>query len=210
MKFDLHTHSTHSVDAVMTAQELVDALVKAGIDGFALTDHNTVAGIRKARAAAKKAGLEFIPGIEVSALRGHILGLGIEENIPRGLPAEEVVDRIHGAGGLAIAAHPYDILRQRLGDLVKELPFDAVETANGKTIYGNARARRVAEELNAAQTGGSDAHAAYEVGSAWTECDDPIRDIKNKKTKACGGFSMQSIKSRLERRLKGVPLFPKV
>jgi hypothetical protein len=39
---------------------------QAGLDGFALTDHDTTAGLAPAAAAAKKAGIKFVPGIELS------------------------------------------------------------------------------------------------------------------------------------------------
>jgi predicted metal-dependent phosphoesterase TrpH len=78
---DLHTHSTCS-DGVLAPEALVAVLAAAGIRLFALTDHDTVAGLAAAAAAARALGILAIPGIELSASwqgRGiHVVGLGID------------------------------------------------------------------------------------------------------------------------------------
>ena len=70
MRVDLHTHSTASdgTDAPADLPRLVKA---AGLDGFALTDHDTTAGLAQAGQVAKAAGLRFVPGIELSATYDH-------------------------------------------------------------------------------------------------------------------------------------------
>ncbi|MDR2588187.1 MAG: PHP domain-containing protein [Spirochaetales bacterium] len=77
---DLHSHSTES-DGALSPRELMFAAREAGLSAIALTDHDTLAGLEEAEAAAKEAGLRFIPGIEMDiAYRGgefHLLGLGI-------------------------------------------------------------------------------------------------------------------------------------
>ena len=62
---DLHVHSTAS-DGTFTPSKLVAEAKKVGLKAFALTDHDTVAGIDEAAGAADKAGIELIPGIEIS------------------------------------------------------------------------------------------------------------------------------------------------
>ncbi len=62
---DLHVHSNKS-DGTFTPKELVSAAEEAGLSAFALTDHDTVSGIDEATAAASRAKLELIPGIELS------------------------------------------------------------------------------------------------------------------------------------------------
>lgn len=77
---DFHTHSTCS-DGTLTPAELVDHAKKSGLSAFALTDHDSVDGIKEARERAEKAGIEFIPGIEFSAAENtetHIVGLFID------------------------------------------------------------------------------------------------------------------------------------
>ena len=77
---DFHTHSTSS-DGTLTPSELVRHAEKCGLSAFALTDHDSVDGIREAMAEAEKCNIEFIPGIEFSATDGtqkHIIGLFID------------------------------------------------------------------------------------------------------------------------------------
>ena len=84
MRFDLHIHSNHSTDSNMTVDEILGRAVKKGLDGIAICDHNTVAGSYYARKRAKELNcpLLVIPGIEVSTTEGHLIVLGIRENIP--------------------------------------------------------------------------------------------------------------------------------
>ena len=211
MKFDLHVHSTHSGDSIMTVGDIVKRVKQLGFGGFALTDHNTTSGNREAAKLAKKAGLVFVPGIEVSTREGHLLGLGVKSIIKAGIAAEEAIAKIHEQGGLAIAAHPYDFTRHGMGDALRKLPIDGIEAINGKTFIGNGRAGKVARELGLPVTAGSDGHTKSGMGSAWTECSsDVLGDIKKGKTTAHGGTSVAAFTGRVYRRLKGVPLFPKV
>ena len=77
---DFHCHSTCS-DGTMTPTELVDHAKKSGLSAFALTDHDSVDGIKEAQKRAEEIGMEFIPGIEFSAAENtetHIIGLFID------------------------------------------------------------------------------------------------------------------------------------
>lgn len=77
---DFHTHSTCS-DGTMTPTELVDHAKNSGLSAFALTDHDSVDGIKEAQKRAEEIGIEFIPGIEFSAAENtetHIIGLFID------------------------------------------------------------------------------------------------------------------------------------
>jgi predicted metal-dependent phosphoesterase TrpH len=162
MRFDIHVHSNHS-DGRPSPAEIVE-YAKGRLDGVAITDHNTIDGSLE---ALKYAGANFtvIPGVEVSSNEGHILALGVNELIQRDLSAQETVERIHALGGLAVAAHPYDTFRSGVGDLILELPFDAVEVVNGHT-FGNRRDPvRVCSEAGLPMVGGSDAHSLREIGS---------------------------------------------
>lgn len=82
---DLHVHSNCS-DGTFSPEELVAYAVKKGLRAFALTDHDTTAGLARARAAAEKTGVEVVPGIEFSTeYQGkdiHIVGLDIEDTLP--------------------------------------------------------------------------------------------------------------------------------
>lgn len=80
---DLHVHSTAS-DGTNPPEELVSLAGDAGLNAFALTDHDTIDGLKYARPAAEKAGIELIPGIELSTdyegKEVHILGYYIDEH----------------------------------------------------------------------------------------------------------------------------------
>ena len=79
---DLHTHSTAS-DGARSPADVARAAKAAGLSAFALTDHDTVAGLADARAAASLAGIRLVNGVELSAVEGdtetHVLGLHLSE-----------------------------------------------------------------------------------------------------------------------------------
>lgn len=81
IRVDLHIHTTAS-DGCWSPQELVQQVLKKGIDMFAVTDHDTVDNIMETQALAEKNQLLFLPGVEVSATHQgqlyHILGYGID------------------------------------------------------------------------------------------------------------------------------------
>jgi len=92
---DLHVHSNHS-DGTLSPEELVSLAAETGLSAFALTDHDTVSGIQKAKKAAKKTeatgiGITVISGTEISAAYNkkdiHILGLFVDETNPSLLTA---------------------------------------------------------------------------------------------------------------------------
>jgi predicted metal-dependent phosphoesterase TrpH len=86
--FDLHTHSNCS-DGSLPPGELVQRAAAAGVEVLALTDHDTIAGIEEAQGAAGRAGIELVPGVEISASWRsqaiHVLGLWID---PASLPLQ--------------------------------------------------------------------------------------------------------------------------
>jgi len=79
---DLHTHSTAS-DGDLSPEEVVSLAEDSGIKILALTDHDTVDGLEEAGKKANELGIEFIPGMEISAKSNeelHILGYYIEKD----------------------------------------------------------------------------------------------------------------------------------
>ena len=165
MILDIHLHTIFS-DGLNTPAEMAAQVGKLGIDGFAITDHNTVKGQKLAKETSRKLKLNFIPGIEVSSLDGHILGLFVTESIEKDLSAAETVERIHDKGGMAIAAHPYDHFRPGVRDAIRTVKFDYIEVYNTRAPFpfNNWKTKRVADELGLKQTVASDAHSIQEVG----------------------------------------------
>lgn len=82
---DLHMHSTVS-DGLLRPSEVVALAVRGGVDVLALTDHDDVAGLAEAQAAATSHGVRLVPGVEISVtwdrLTVHVVGLGIDPSDP--------------------------------------------------------------------------------------------------------------------------------
>jgi predicted metal-dependent phosphoesterase TrpH len=132
---------------------------------IAITDHNTIRGLKKAK--EYKSNLIIIPGIEVDAKEGHIIGLGISTEIKPWLTAAETVESIKDAGGVAVLPHPFDYIRRGVGGIARWLHADAIEVFNSKanTPFSNTLASRLAKKKNSPITAGSDAHLAEDVGN---------------------------------------------
>ncbi len=168
MRFDLHIHSNHSSDSSLTVDEILQQAVKKGLDGIAICDHNTVEGsligIRRAREL--NLPLIVLPGMEVSTTEGHLLVLGIRENIPQNLTYLETISIARQKGGVIIAAHPFK--SGGIGYGARDA--DAVETFNSRCIFGeNTKAREMAQENGKPGVGGSDSHLLSTIGIAYTD-----------------------------------------
>lgn len=164
---DLHVHTTHSPDGFCPVEEAVRAAKVRGLNGIAITDHNTVAGYAEAKKFSR-GGFLVIPGIEVTSSDCHIVGLGVKKLIPERMTAEETVTQIKEQGGVAIAAHPFALGRS--SGLVHKAKFDAIEGINSRALFlSNPLARRFAERNNIPIVAGSDAHHRDEIGLAYTQ-----------------------------------------
>lgn len=167
LKLDLHVHTCYSNDATTTLREVVLYAKKRGLDGVAITDHNAVEGALK---LAQKSNLLVVPGVEVTTQRGHVLALNVTTSIPQRLSTFETIQRIHEAGGIAVAAHPTAVYK---GGLRRQIvsSFDAVEVINSTAFpffLSTYLGRKLAVRLNLPQTAGSDAHQASGIGFAYT------------------------------------------
>ena len=165
LKIDLHVHTCYSKDSCTTLKEVVTFAKKSGLDGVAITDHNTIKGALK----MKTHEILVIPGIEVSTADGHLLGINVNTLIPSKLDIEETIHRIHEAGGIAIAPHPTALYKSPPSRSIRS--YDAVEVMNAASIPFSILtyfSRRFANDLDLPQTGGSDSHYAPEIGAAYT------------------------------------------
>ena len=251
---DLHTHTTAS-DGRLTPDELVARAAAVGVDVLSVTDHDTVAACGVAATRCAAAGIEFVAGIEITAIRDaidvHTLGYFVDVDSPLlgafltgqrrqrvarvrdmidrlgelgivldadrilqpalddpsksagrpwiaralveagyvstiseafdrwlspGRPAfmeraaaspEDVIARIHQAGGVASIAHPVLVGRDEWLPQFAEAGLDAIEAYHSKhdaetTAHYLALARR----LGLAVSGGSDFHADQTHGGA--------------------------------------------
>lgn len=171
MKFDLHIHSTYS-DGHADVKEIIKAAKRRGLDGIALTDHDTMRGIPAARRYIKdqKLDLILIPGIEVTTSEGHLLVLGVDKAPEKKKSPEETIERAHDLGGIADVPHPYHPFRHAIGRIPDA---DAVEVYNSKHLFGlaNGRAKLEARRRRMSMVAGSDSHFADTVGLGVTEID---------------------------------------
>jgi predicted metal-dependent phosphoesterase TrpH len=178
-RIDPHVHSFFSGDGVSSPEALIASAKKKGLDGIALTDHNTSDGCRYLldegllrEDGSPVDGFLVIPGVEVSTAEGHLLCLGVW--LPNGLqgtPADEIIEMVHSLGGLAIPAHPYDRLRSGIRERVLDrLAMDGLEVFNAATtlLRHNRNALSYALRKDLPQTAGSDAHHHAAVGCSHT------------------------------------------
>jgi len=184
LKIDLHIHTHYSHDSLITPEELVFYAKKRGLDGVAVTDHDRLDGALK---IAKETDFLIIPGMEISSLNGHVIGLNLQEPIPSKLSVNETVDKIHESDGIAVACHPVTSFKGSLGRHINS-KFDAVEVINSSAIpfnYSVRRSREIASRLGISCVAGSDAHYGPEIGYAYTlvdaelEVDEIVKAISN-------------------------------
>jgi predicted metal-dependent phosphoesterase TrpH len=176
VKIDLHMHTHHSRDCAIPTAEVIRLCLQRGLDGIAVTDHNTLAGGLEAVALAP-AGFIVIPGEEIKSSEGEIIGLFLSEEIPAGLAPEETAGRIREQGGVVIVPHPFDPLRRSplktpaLERLCAAGLVDAIEVLNGRMALRshNLRGAAFAAERGLPGTAGSDGHSRPEYGHAWIE-----------------------------------------
>jgi len=172
MRVDLHCHTCHSPDSLLTLDRLIRQMDRRGIDVVAITDHNTLSGALEYHAQAPD---RILVGEEIQTSQGELLALFIDHEVPAGLGAKETIERVRAQGGLVGAAHPFDqtrgpaLDRETLDLLQAQLDF--VEVLNARVVRDadNDQARAFAARTGLLSSAGSDAHAAFEVGRAYVE-----------------------------------------
>ncbi len=191
LKVDMHVHSCFSNDGVGTPLDLISSLQKRGLQGMALTDHNTIKGYYSVQTKVPN-GFLVIPSVEVSTADGHLLAINVTENIPAGLSIEETVERVVDAGGEPIVPHLFrlfsGIKKEKLETVRTKV--SAIEVFNGCSVPNtNLKIAKVAHAFNLGGTGGSDSHDPSYAGFAYTVVDSSdlridtiISEIKKKKT----------------------------
>lgn len=198
MRIDLHCHTSFSKDGFCSLEKIFKQAKKKGLDGIAITDHDTVAGWEKAQILAKKYDLQVILGEEITCKRnkktiGDILGLFLTKKIQSKEP-EKVMKEIKDQGGVVVVPHPFHPLVKFKDNLEKYLNLiDAIEVFNARQLTQkyDKMAKDFAKKHNFAEVGGSDCHFFKEVGNAFTEAEAKnLEDFKEaifqRKTKVFG------------------------
>lgn len=217
LRIDLHLHTHYSEDATTTLNEVVYYAKRRGLDGLAVTDHDTTRGAQKL-VGQKPKNLIIIPSVEVSSLHGHVLALNVTEPITPRLSLTETVEKIRQRGGTAVIAHPAVVLKTGLGRRISSASnIDAIEVINAAAFpffLSNYLSRRLAQRLGLPETAGSDAHHPQEIGKAYTlidaesNRDDIIESIRRGKTTPFGkpipwALRLQRIAMDLQIKLRG-------
>jgi predicted metal-dependent phosphoesterase TrpH len=178
-KADTHMHTSYS-DGLMSPEDTVEIIAsETDLRVIAITDHDTAEGAFVAQAYARRRGLplEVIIGQEFSTVDGDVVGLFLKSTLPKFKTAAKAIEAIHAQGGLAVAVHPFSrwsTLNNMcgLGAKIFDLPLDAVEVRNGfpTNLVSNPLSTWVNRNLgqNLAELGGSDSHAPFTVGQAFT------------------------------------------
>jgi PHP domain len=168
---DLHMHTDHSHDCATPVEVLLATARDQGLGAIAVTDHNVVTGAHEAAAQAEAFGVKVIVAEEVkTASQGEVIGLFIQEQIPRGLTLDETVAEIKRQGGLVYVPHPFDRMHavpdyEHLLTIVEDI--DLIEVFNPRVAIGsfNEEAERYAAKYRILAAAGSDSHVAQGLGS---------------------------------------------
>lgn len=178
---DLHIHSIHSYDGTASVSAILKHVADhTDLNVIAITDHDSMEGVREALALAPRYGIEVVPGCEVSTAEGHLLALYIEQPIPAGLSLVETLKRIGAQGGIGIAAHPtargtsslsFEALWKVFQYPEASCFLAGVEAFNGGLVYTRSNPMTAARSkaLPLAQVGNSDAHVLEPIGEGATE-----------------------------------------
>jgi predicted metal-dependent phosphoesterase TrpH/glycosyltransferase involved in cell wall biosynthesis len=168
---DLHMHTDHSWDCATPVEHLLATARDRGLGAIAITDHNEVSGAIDAARKAHDYGVKVIVAEEVkTAEQGEVIGLFIEEKIPKGLTLAETIADIKRQGGLVYVPHPFDRLHsvpdyEHLADIVEDI--DVIEVFNPRIALPafNEEAVRFAAKYRIVGGAGSDSHVAEGLGA---------------------------------------------
>jgi len=172
IEVDLHMHTDHSPDCATPVEVLLETARDRGLGAIAITDHNEVSGALEARKIAAEMGdIKVIVAEEVkTAEQGEVIGLFLEEKIPKGMTMAETVAAIRAQGGLVYVPHPFDRFHsvpdyEHLLDMVEEI--DVLEVFNQRVALTafNEEAERFARKYRIVPGAGSDSHVAQGLGS---------------------------------------------
>ena len=172
INIDPHVHTEYSSDSKVPIGQVIDISRRKGLNGVAITDHNSIEGALKLK---DKVSDDFviIVGEEIKTSEGEITGLFLKNQVPPGFSPEETIEKIKSQGGLVCVTHPFCRLRrsrlkfETLRRIMKMV--DIIEIFNSRNIFqaDNIKAYVFAKENNKLMVAGSDAHIPYEYGKSY-------------------------------------------
>ena len=165
LKIDFHTHTWHSPDSEMSPEDLVDKTRNVGLDGIAVTNHNTMDGVKEVEKLAKD--LIVFRGEEIKTKEGEIIALEIRKPIDKGLDLVDTCKLVKDQNGFIIVPHPFDTLRNGVGNSISKIMdyLDAVEAINSRSYLSafNKKAFEFARLKRIPMVAGSDSHFPFEM-----------------------------------------------
>ena len=213
MRIDFHVHSKFSWDSFMEPAKIIQYAKKRGLNGSAITDHDTIKGGIEAKGLIKSNDdFLVIVGAEIKTDVGEIIGLFLNEEIkPRAVL--DVIDEIKCQDGIVVLPHPYRNVNKSINKLSPEIisTLDAIEAFNSRNTQDeDKKAQKFAQWKKMPMVGGSDAHVLPEVGFGFTlfehfyDEEDIRKAILNIQTKVGGKHrsSILHIYSSFEREMK--------
>ncbi len=181
---DLHTHSLKS-DGSMTPAEVVREAKRAGLTAIALSDHDTVDGIKEAVAEGEKIGVEVIPAIEFSVqskTETHILGYFIDVENP------ELQQTLKDVVELRMVRN--EVTCQKLNELGFDITLDEVRAIAPNNFIGRAHFARVLMDKGYTKSVKEGFELYFENGKpAYCEKQSLTAEQAVKLINACGGLS---------------------
>jgi predicted metal-dependent phosphoesterase TrpH len=182
--FDMHIHSCYSADSSVPVNTIVGSYNRTGILPL-VCDHNSIAGSERVYDILCKndPDLPYVLAEEIMTSDGEIIGVFLNEEIPKLLSAAETLDAIRDQGALALVPHPFctyrtcclrkDIMEMSLNHI------DIIEGYNSRVLddWENAMARGYAGWRKKPVSAGSDAHTSFELGRTYVRME-PFTDPK--------------------------------
>ena len=181
-KADLHIHSGAG-DGIASVAEILEYVEhETDLDLIAITDHDLIHGSLEARDLAAKGNcrFEFIVGMEITTLEGHLLAYDLEKPIRMLLPLARTIQLVHEQGGFCVLPHPTSWLTRSVGyhgllrimeDEREDVVLEGLELLNptlaGRVVYDKVLTMN-REQWHLSELGGSDAHSLEFIGSGHT------------------------------------------
>src|SRR5215212_11991199 len=178
---DLHIH-TDAGDGLDPAQRILDYVeAQTDLDVIAITEHDSLEVALRAREAWARSRyrFDFVAGVEVTTLEGHLIALYLERPVPSLRRVEETIDAVHAQDGVCFVPHPMSWLTRSIGpgtfarlwDVEGGPRFDAIDLASGSPAARVSAGK--ARSLNDAcyklpVVGSSDAHYVAAIGAGRT------------------------------------------
>ena len=168
---DLHMHTSASHDCRVAPELLLEHALAEGLGAIAITDHNVFSGAQEVSKLARDRDIVVIPAEEVKTDRqGEVIGLFLNEEIPRGMSFGDTIAAIKAQGGLVYIPHPFDRMHAipdpaTLHNHLSQI--DVFEVYNARLLFEtyNDEALRFARKYNLTMGAGSDAHVLQGVGT---------------------------------------------